>query len=165
MAIFQVIPDHWKWIPFNLKSECLLLFSHSVVSDSASPWTAACQASLSFTVSQSLHKLMSTESVMLSNHLILWCPLLFLPSSYASIRVLSNELALCIRRPKYWSFSLSISPSKEYSGLISSGIDGLNLFAVQGTLKSLLQKSKASIFWHSILWSNSHIHTWLLGKL
>ena len=119
MAIFQVIPDHWKWIPFNLKSECLLLFSHSVVSDSASPWTAACQASLSFTVSQSLHKLMSTESVMLSNHLILWCPLLFLPSSYASIRVLSNELALCIRRPKYWSFSFSIHPSHEYSALIS----------------------------------------------
>ena len=93
------------------------------MSDSASPWTAARQAPLTFTVSQRLHKLMSTESVMLSNHLILCCPVLLLPSSCTSIRVLSNELALCIRRPKYWSFSFSITPFNEYSGLISFRID------------------------------------------
>ena len=87
------------------------------------PWTAACQASLSFTISQNLFKLMSVESVMPSNHLILCRPLLFLPSIFPSIRVFSNESALHIRWPKYWSFSFSISPSKEYSGLISFRID------------------------------------------
>ena len=111
------------------------------------PWTAACQASLSITNSQSLLKLMSIESVMPSNHLILCCPLL-LPSIF-SIRVFSNELVLHIRWPEYWSFSFSISPSNEYSGLISFRIDCLDLLAVQGTLQSLLQhhSSKASILW------------------
>ena len=111
------------------------------------PWTAAHQASLSFTNSQSLLKLMSIESVMPSKHLILWCPLLLLPSVFLSIRAFSNESVLCIRWPEYWSFSFSISPSSEYSGLISFRIDWLHLLAVQGTLKSLLQhySSKASI--------------------
>ena len=117
------------------------------MSDSATPWTAARQASLPFTLSQSLCKLMSIESVMPSNHLILCRPLLLLPSIFPSIRVFSNESVLHIRRPKYWSFSFSMSPSNEYSGLISFRIDWLDLLAVQGTLKSLLQhhSSKASI--------------------
>ena len=109
------------------------------------PWTAACQASLSITNSRSLLKLMSIESVILSNHLILCYPLL-LPSVFPSIRVFSNEPIPCIRWPEYWSFRLNISPSDEYSGLISFRIDWLDL-AVHGTLKSLLQhhSSKASI--------------------
>ena len=111
----------------------------------ATPWTAACQASLSITNSQSLLKLMSIPSVMPSNHLTLCCPLLLLPSIFPSIRVFSNESVLCIRRPKCWSFHFSISPSNEYSGLISFRIDWLDLLAVQGTLKSLLQHQKASI--------------------
>ena len=117
----------------------------------ATPWTIACQASLFFTISQSLCKLMSIESVMPSNHLILCCPLLLLPSIFPSIRVFSNESVLHIRWPKYWSFSFSISPSNEYSGLISFRIDWFDLLAVQGTLKSLLQhhSSKASILQHS----------------
>ena len=115
------------------------------------PWTAAGQASLSITNSWSLLKLMSIESVMPSNHLILCCPLLLLPSIFPSIRVFSNQSVLCIRWPKDWSFSFSISPSNEYSGLISFRIDGLELLAVQGTLKRFLQhhSSKASILWHS----------------
>ena len=112
-------------------------FSHSVMSDYATPWTAACQASLSITNFQSLFKLMSIESVMPSNHLILCRPLL-LPSIFPSIRVFSNELALCIRWPKYWSCSFSISPSNEYSRLISFWVDWFDLLAVQGTLKSPL---------------------------
>ena len=110
------------------------------------PWTAACQASLSITNSWSLLKLMSIESMMPSNHLILHHPLL-LPSVFLSIRVFSSESFVHIRWPKYWSFSLSISPSSEYSGLISFRMDWLDLLAVQGTLKSLLQQSssKASI--------------------
>ena len=103
------------------------------------PWTAAQQTSLSFTISWSLLKLMSIESVMPSSHLTLCHPLLLLPSIFPSIRVFSNESALCIRWPKYWSFSFSISPSSEYSGLISFWIDWLDLLAVQGTLKSLFQ--------------------------
>ena len=127
-------------------------FSHSVVSDSATPWIAAHQASLSITNSQSPPKLMSIESVMPSNHLILCHPLLLLPSIFPSIRVFSNESALHIRWPKYWSFSFSISPSKEHPGLISFRMDWLDLPAVQGTLKSLLQhhSSKASILQHSV---------------
>ena len=115
------------------------------------PWTAECQASLSITNSQSLLKLMSTESVMPSNHLFLCCPLLLLPSIFPSSRVFSNKSALLIRWPKYWSFSFNISPSNEYSGLISFRMDWLDLLAVQGTLKSLLQhhSSKASILRHS----------------
>ena len=112
----------------------------------ATPWTAVCQAPLSSTVSQSLHKFMSTELVMPSNRPTLCCLLLSL-SVFPSIRVFSKELALYIRWPKYWSFSFSISPSNEYSGLISFKIDWFDLLAVQGTLKNLLQhhNSKASI--------------------
>ena len=115
------------------------------------PWTAAHQASLSITNSQSLLKLMSIKSVMPSNHLILCHPLLLLPSVFPSIRVFSKESVLCIRWPKYWSFSFSISPSNEYSGLISFRIDCFDLLVVQGTLKSLLQhhSSKASILQRS----------------
>ena len=114
-------------------------------------WTAAHQASVSITNSKSLLKLMSIELVMPFNHLILCCPLLLLPSVFPSIRIFSNESLLCIRWPKYWSFSFSTSPSSEYSGLISFRMDWLDLLAVQGTLKSLLQhhSSKASILWHS----------------
>ena len=113
----------------------------------APTWTAARQASLSITNSQSLLKLMSTESVMSSNHLILCHPLLLLPLIFPSIRVFSNESVLYIRWPKYWSFSFNISPSNEYSGLISFRMDWFDLLAVQGTLKSLLQhhSPKASI--------------------
>ena len=115
------------------------------------PWTTACQASLSFTISQGLLKLMSIELVMPSNHLILCCPLFFLPSIFPSIWVFSRESALRIRWPKYRSFSFSITPSNEYSELISFRMDWLDLLAVQGTLKSLLQhhSSKASILWCS----------------
>ena len=114
-------------------------FSCSVVQLLVTPWTAACQASLSITDSWSLLKLMFIESVMPSNHLILCRPLLLLPSILPSIKVLSNESVLHIRWPKYWSFSFSISPSNEYSGLISFRMDWFDLLAVQGTLKSLLQ--------------------------
>ena len=113
------------------------------------PWTIACHTSLLFTISWSLLKLMSVESVMPPNHLILYHPLLLLPSIFSSIRVFSNESTLLIRWPKYWSFS----PSNEYSGLISFKIDWFDLLAVQGTLKSLLQhhSSKASILQRSAL--------------
>ena len=113
----------------------------------ATSWTEAHQASLSITNSQSLLKFMSIELVMPSNHLTLCCPLFFQPSIFPSSRVFSNESALCIRWPKDWSCSFSISPSNEYSGLISFRMDWLDLFAVQGTLKSLLQhhSSKASL--------------------
>ena len=113
----------------------------------ATPWTAARQASLCTTSSRSLLKLMSIGSVMPSNHLILSCPLHFLPTIFPNIKVFSNESVLCIRWPKYWSFSFGISPSNEYSGLISFRIDWFDLLAVQGTLRSLLRhhSSKASI--------------------
>ena len=119
----------------------------SVMSYSATPWTAACQASLSITSSQSLLKLMSIKSVISYNHLLLCYSLLFLPSVFPSIRVFSNESALHIRWSNYWSFSFNISPSNEYSGLISFRIDWFDLHATQGTLKNLLQphSSKASI--------------------
>ena len=128
------------------------------MSDSATPWTAARQASLSFTIFQSLFKLMSIESVTPSNHLSLCHPLLLLPSVFPSISVFSNALALHIRWPKYWHFSLSICPSSEYSGLISFKIDWFALLAVQGTLKSLLQKHQFFGARPS-LWSNSHNRT------
>ena len=134
----------------------------------ATPWTAARQASLSITNSQSLLKLMPIESVMPSNHLILCHPLLLPPSIFPKIRVFSNESVLHIRWTKYWSFSFSISPSNEYSELISFTLDWLDLLAVQGTLKSLLQhhSSKASLLQYSaFLQSNSHVRTWLLEKL
>ena len=115
------------------------------------PWTAACQASLFITIFRSLLKLMSIKSVMPSNHLFLYRHLFLLPSVFPSIRVFTNESALHIRWPKSWNSSFSISPSNEYSGLISFKIDWLDLLAVQGTLKSLLQyhSSKASILWCS----------------
>ena len=126
-------------------------FSCSVMSNSVTPWTAACQAALSITNSWSLLKLMSIESEMPTNHLILCHPFLFPPSIFPSIKVFSNESAVRIRWPKYWNFSFNISPSNEYSGLISFRMDWLDLLAVQGTLKSLLQhhSSKASILWGS----------------
>ena len=129
-------------------------------------WTAASQASLSITNSQRLLKLMSIALVMPSNHLILCRPLLLLPSIIPSIRVFSNESVLHIKWPKYWSFSLSISPSNEYSGLISFRMDLLgwiSLLSVQGTLKSLLQhhSSKASILWHSIFFTVQFSHPYI----
>ena len=128
---------------------------------------AACQTSLSFTISQSFIKLMPLESLMLSNHLIICCPLLLLPSIFPSIRIFSNELALCIVWPKYWSFSFSISPSNEYSGLISLTIDWFDL-AVQGTLKSLLQHHslKTSILWCSAFFIVQLLHLYVTtGKI
>ena len=129
------------------------------MSDSVTPSTAARQASLSFTISLSLLKLMSIESVMPSNHLILCCPLFLLPSILPSIRFFSNELALHIRWPKCWSFSFGISPSSEYSGLISFRMDLFDILAVQGTLKSLLQhhSSKASILRYSAFFRSSFL--------
>ena len=133
----------------------------------ATPWTAACRASLSITNSWSLLKLMSIQSVMLSNHLILCLPLLLLPSIFPSIRVFSNESALHIRWPKDWSFSFSICSSNEYSGLISFRIDWFDLPAVQGTLKFF---SNSTVQKHQFfgtqpsLGSNFHISTWLLEK-
>ena len=126
------------------------------------PRTAECQASLSFTNSQSLLKLMSIESVMPSNHLILCRPLLLLPSIFPSIKVFSNESAVSIRRPKYWSFSFNISPSNEYSKLISFRMDWFDL-SVQGTLKSLLphHSSKASILWHSVFFMIQLSHPYM----
>ena len=127
------------------------------------PWTAACQASLSITKSWCLLKLMSIESVMPSNHFILHHPLLLLPSIFLSIRVFSNESLIYIRWPKYWSSSFSISPSNEYSGLISSRIDWLDFLAIQGTLKGLLQyhSSKASTLWHSAFFTVQLPHPYM----
>ena len=136
IGIWVLLYEFWKRpskIPVNVT--CLL----SPVQLFATPWIAACQAFLSFTIFWSLLRLMSIESVMSSNHLILCHPIFLLPSIFASIRVFSNESALFIRWPKYRSFSFSISPSNEYSGLMSFRIDWLDLLAVQGTLKSLLQ--------------------------
>ena len=131
------------WFSSVQSLSCVQLF--------ATPWTVARQASLSITNSRSLLKLMSIELVMPSNDLILCYPRLLLPSIFPRIRVFSNEPVLHIRWPKYWSFSFSISPSNEYSGLISFRMDCLDLLSVQGTLKSLLQhhSSKASILWRS----------------
>ena len=132
-----------------LKTLSSVQFNHSVVSDSAIPWTTARQASLSITNSWSSPRLMSIESVMPCSHPILWRPLLLLPSIFPSIRVFSSESVLLIGWPNYWTFSFSISPSSEYSGLISFRIDWCDLLAVQGTLKSLLQhyssKESASV--------------------
>ena len=136
----------------------MLLFSCSVF---ATPWTAAHQASLSFTISQSLLNLMSIESVMPSKHLVLCCPLLLLLSVFPSTRVFSNELALHIKWPKHWTFS--ISPSSEYSGLISFRMDSFDLLAVQKILKSLLQhcSSKASILQRSALFKVQLSHAYM----
>ena len=140
-------------------SVCVWLF--------ATPWTAVHQAFLSITNSRSLLKLMFIESVMPSNHLILCWPFLLMPSIFLSIRVFSNKSVLYIGWPKCWSFSFNISPSSEYSGLISFRMDWLDLLAVQETLKSLLQhhSSKASILQHSAFFIfQLSIHTWLLEK-
>ena len=133
----------------------------------ATPWTAARQASLSITNCQSLLRLMSLESVMPSNHLILCHPLLFLPSIFPSIRVFSSESALCIRWPNYWSFSFNTSPSNDHSRLISFRMDWLDLPAVHGTLKSILQHHslKASILWHSAFFIVQLSHSYMtIGK-
>ena len=156
---------HWKHYVFSIFSSalCSVQFSHSVVSNSATPWNTTFQASLSTTNSRSLLKLMSIESVMPSNHLFLCHPLLLLPSIFPSIRVFSNESVLHIRWPKYWSFSFNISPSNEHPGLMSSRMDWLDLLAVQGTLKSLLQhhSSKASILQCSAFFTVQLSHSYM----
>ena len=157
----------WDGFLPKRKKKLFVLFSSvqslSHVQLFETPWTAACQASLSITNSWSLLKLMSIKSVISSNHLILYCPLLLPPSIFLSIGVFSNESFLHIRWPKYWSFSLSISPSNEYSGLISFRMDWLGLLAVQGTLKSLLQlhSSKASILSRSAFFIVQLSHSFL----
>ena len=173
-----ILATAWKWIQSqekqDLEADGFLTFEHldpeisSVQSLShiqlfAIPWTATRQASLSITNSQSLPKPMSIESVMPSNHLILCCPLLLLPSIFPSIRVFSNESALSIRWLKYWNFSFNFSPSNKYPGLISFRMDWLDLLAVQGTLKSLLQhhNSKASILWRSAFFTVQLSHPYM----
>ena len=156
-----------NFLLFRPKFKVSSFQSLSCVQLFATPWTAACQASLSITNCQSLPKPKHIESMMPANHLILCCPLLLLPSIFPSIRVFSNKSSLRIRWPKYWSFSINISPSNEHPGLISFSIQWLDLLAVQGTLKSLLQhhSSKHQLFCTQLfLYSNSHIHTWLLEK-
>ena len=135
----------------------------SCVQLSVTPWTAAPQASLSFSISQNLLKLMSIELMIPFNHLILFCPLLLLPSIFLNIRIFSNELALRIRWSKYWIFSFSISPSNEYSGLVSFRIEWFEFLAVQGTLQSLLQhhRSKPSIIQHSAFFMVRLLHLYL----
>ena len=152
---YNFVSKFWR-VSYELDSVLLLewdsvQFSLSVMSDSVTPWIAACQASLSITNSWSSFKLMSIKLVMPSSHLILCRPLLLLPPIPPSIRVFSNESTLCMRWPKYWNFSFNISPSNEHPRLISFRMDWLDLLAVQGTLKSLLQhhSSKASILRHS----------------
>ena len=149
------------------KSSGFSLRSLSHVPLFVTSWTSARQASLSIPNSLSLLKLMSVASVMPSNHLILCRPLLFPPSIFPSIRLFSNESVLCIRWPKYWSFSFDISPSNDCSGLISFRMDWLDLLAVQGTLNSLLQhhSSKASILQCSALFIVKLSHPWLDGPL
>ena len=144
--IFRVL---WKFL--SVPNTVVVVKSPSCVWLFVTPWTAELQASLSLTISQSLPKFMSIASVMQSSHLILWCPLLLLPSIFPSIRDFSNEPSVHIRWPKYWSFSFSVSPSSEYSRLISLKIDWFDLLALQGTFRSLLQhhSSKASILWCS----------------
>ena len=153
----QMAKGHFLWLSSSLLYVCVCVFivivvqSLSHISLFVAPCMAACQVSQSFTISQSLLKLMSIKSVMPSNHFILCCPLLLLPSIFPSIRVFPKESVLCIRWPKYWRFSVSISPSNEYQGLISFRIDWFDLLFVQGTLKNLLQhhSSKALIPQHS----------------
>ena len=165
LALNSKVYNYWIKL-FNCQAEGnILQFSsiQSLVSDSETPWTAARQTSLSIMTSQSLLKLMSIKSVMPSNNLILCRPLLLLPSIFPSIRVFSNESVLPIRWSKYWSFSFSISPSKEYSSLISFRIDWFDLLAVQGTLKSLLQhhSSKASILQLSAFFMVQLLHPYM----
>ena len=149
--------DHWTKYQFSSVQ------SLSRVRIFATPWIAACQASLSITNSRSSLKLMSIKSMMLSSHLILCCPLLLLPPIPPSIRVFSNESALCKRWLKYWSFSFGISPSNEHPGLISFRMDWLDLLPVQGTVKNLLQhhNSKASILQHSAFFTVQLSHPYM----
>ena len=166
MQIFNQEECLWEKEQGEIQKRLVHLLSHVWLF--LSPWTAAFQGSLSFIISQSLLKLMSIELVMPSNHLIFCCPFLLLPSIFPSIRVLSNESVLHIRWPKYWTFSCSISPSNECSGLISFRIDWFDLLAVQGSLTSLLQHHslKASILWSSAFsLSSSHIRTLLLERI
>ena len=161
--------EYWNGLPFPSCSggQCQAQFSSvqslSCVRLFETPWITARQASLSITNSWSSLRLMSIESVMPSNHLILWRPLLLLPPIPPSIRVFSNESTLPMRWPKYWSFSFSIIPSKEIPGLISFRMDWLDLLAVQGTLKSLLRhhSSKASIFWCSAFFTIQLSHPYM----
>ena len=148
----------------DLKVQCISVqFSRSVMSDFSDLWTAAHQASLSITNSQSLPKLMSIELVMPCNHIIFCHPLLLLPSIFPSIRVFSNKSALRIRWPKYWSFSFNITPSNEHPGLISFRMDWLDLLAIQGTLENILQhhSSKASILLHSAFFIVQFSHPYM----
>ena len=163
LEICEEMATQGEWVP--MMALILAVQTISRVWLFATPQTAARQASLSFFIFWSLLKLMFIESVMPPNHLILCCPLLLLPLFFPSIRVFSNELVLCIRWPKYWSFSFSISPSNEYSGLISFRIDLFDLLAVQGTLKSLLQyhSSKASILVPHLKSINSSVFSLLYG--
>ena len=156
-------------VGFSTTSETSVQFSSVAQScpTLATPWSIACQASLSITNSRSPTKLMSIESVIPSNHLILCCHLLLLPSTFPSIRVFSSESALDIRWPKYWSFSFNIIPSNEHPGLISFRMDGLDLLAIQGTLKSLLQhhSSKASVLQCSAFFMVQFSHPYIItGK-
>ena len=157
----EIVPLEWSEL-FQFSS----VQSLSRVRLFVTPWTAARLASLSITNSQSSLKLMSIESVKTSNHLILCRPLLLPPSIFPSNRVFSKESVLHIRWPKYWSFSFSISPSNEYSGLISFRMKWLDLLAVQGTLKSLFQhhSSKASILWHSAFFMVQLLYPYMTGK-
>ena len=159
---------HFCRLQNDQHNKSFVVLSLSRVPLFATSWTAACQVSLSFTISWSLLKVMSIEWVMPSNPLILWCPLLLLPLIFPSIRVFSNESALHIGWQEYWSFSLSISPCNEYLGLISFRIDWFDLLAVQGTLKSLLQhrSSKASIFQCSAFFMVQFTHLYITtGKI
>ena len=159
LVMIQTTVCELHWLNFQIDSvqslSCVRLF--------VTPWIAARQASLSITNSQTLLKLMFIESVMPSSHLILCCPLLLLSPIPPSIRVFSNESTLHMRWPKYWSFSFSISPSNEYPGLISFRMDWLDLLAIQGTLKSLLQhhSSKASILQHSAFFTLQLSHPYV----
>ena len=168
--VFHPLSHISPWVRKDSKTKKFTMVSHPLVVQLLSrvwlfvtPRTAAHQAPLSITNSWSLLKLMSIESAMPSNRLILCCPLLLLPSVFPNIRVFSNETALCIRWPRYWSFSFSISPSNDYSGPISFRIDWLDLLAVQGTPKSLLQHHnwKASILWHSGLFKVQLSHPYM----
>ena len=163
VLIWILFADILRWLTLFCKGKLSSVQSLSHVWLLATPWIAACQASLSITNSRSLFKLMSIESVMPSSHLIVCLPLLLLPPIPPSIRVFSNESTLHIRWPKYWSFSFSISPSNEHPGLISFKMDWLGLLAVQGTLKSLLQhhSSKASIFRRSAFFTVQFSHPYM----
>ena len=160
-SILRCIPEKNKALVHSSSVQ----FNHSVVSDSLWSQTVTLEASMCITNSQSALKLMFIKSAMPSNHFVFYCLLLQLPSIFPSIRVFSNESVLPIRWPKYWSFNFSINPSNEYSGPISFRMDWVDLLAVQGTLKSLLQYltvQRNQFFGNQLsLWSNSHIHTWL----